>query len=135
MNQVQLLGRTTREIELRYTNNGSAIARFTLAVDKPLSREKRQEYEAKNKNTTDFISCVAYGKIAETISKYVKKGNRLLIIGSINTGKYQKNNNTIYTTDVLVSRINLIENNKNKKQNIEENKEYTPYFNDFNYFE
>lgn len=109
MNRVILIGRTTKDIELRYTTSDMAIAKFSLAINRKLTREKREELESKNLPTADFIRCVAFNKIAETIGKYVKKGNRIAIEGHIQTGSYEKDGQMIYTTDVIVDSMELIE--------------------------
>lgn len=70
MNQVVLMGRLTRDPELTYNNStGNAMVRFTLAVDKRLSREKKQEMEANNQPTADFIGCVCWGRLAENVNR------------------------------------------------------------------
>lgn len=109
MNQVSLVGRLTRDPELRYTQGGTAYCRFTLAVDRGLNKEKRKEAEEKNLPTADFISCQAWGKTAEIISQYVKKGHLFSISGAIQTGRYEKDGQTIYTTDVVVRSFDFIQ--------------------------
>lgn len=110
MNQVVLIGRLTRDPELRYgAGTNFATCRFTLAVDRNLSREKRQEMESQNKPTADFISCVAFGKTAELIANYMSKGRQLAISGRIQTGSYQaQDGSTRYTTDVVCDRMEFI---------------------------
>ena len=94
-----LIGRLTKEPEIRATAEGLHIARFTIAVDR---RSKDKE--------TDFISCVAFGKTAETIEKYCCKGMKIAIEGRIQTGSYtNKDGNKIYTTDVNVNEIEFAE--------------------------
>jgi len=98
MNQVCLVGRLTNDPEIRYTQgeNSMAIARYTLAVD----RKRKKEGEP----TADFIRCVAFGKNAEFAQKYMFKGRRFGITGSIQTGSYQnKDGQTVYTTDIIVN--------------------------------
>lgn len=112
MNQVQLFGRLTKEPELRYTPQGTAVIQFTIAVNRNYSKEKRQQAEQQNQATADFIRCIAFGKTAEAIGQYVGKGDRLLLQGSIQTGNYEKDGRTVYTTDVLVQRMELIEQRK-----------------------
>lgn len=91
MNNVTLMGRLTRDPDVRYNNENMAIARYTLAVDR---RGKKQE--------ADFISCVAFGKSGEFIEKYCKKGTKLVVRGRIQTGSYtNKDGNKVYTTDVV----------------------------------
>lgn len=111
MNNVQLMGRLTRNPEIRYvqTNGNTDVARFTLAVDKNLSREKRQEMESRNQPTADFINCVAWGKLGENIVKYTGKGLRVLVNGSIQTGSYEKDGQRVYTTEVLINNVEFID--------------------------
>lgn len=110
MNTVLLTGRIVKELELKYTNNGKAYCRFTLAVDKGMSKEKKQEAEAKGQATADFISCVAWGKTAETLNRYTAKGKKILVYGSIETGSYTaQDGSKRYTTDVLVNRAEILE--------------------------
>ena len=81
MNKVILVGRTTRDVEVKHGDNESIFARFTLAVDR---RFKKLEDE----QTADFISCVAFGKIAEFLEKFGKKGVKFIVEGRIQTGSY-----------------------------------------------
>lgn len=97
MNKVILMGRLTRDPEVRYSQGDTptAIARYTLAVD----RRTRKDGEA----SADFISCVAFGKSAEFAEKYLHKGTKLVITGRIQTGSYtNKDGQKVYTTDVVV---------------------------------
>lgn len=113
MNKVCLVGRMTKDAQLGYTaNTQKAIARFTLAVDRI-------------GEGTDFISCVAFGKQAENIEKYVKKGHRLSLSGRIQTGSYEKDGQKIYTTDVICENAEFIETRPDKPQE-EKPKEETP---------
>lgn len=102
MNKVILMGRMTKDPEVRYSQNGSdsmAIARFSIAVD----RRGRDQ-------GADFISCVAFGKTAETIEKYTHKGSKLLIDGHIQTGSYtNKEGSKVYTTDVIIDSFEFAE--------------------------
>ena len=112
MNSVSLMGRLTRDPELRYTaNTQMANARFVVAVNRKLSKEKRQEAENNGYPTADFISCIAWGKTAENICNYFHKGNRISITGHIQTGSYEKDGQRIYTTDVVVDSFDFIESN------------------------
>jgi len=79
MNKIEIMGRTTADVELQKSKDGKEYARFTLAVQRKLDKEK-----------TDFLDCVAFGKIAEIIAKYVKKGNRIIVCGSIQTSIVEK---------------------------------------------
>lgn len=102
MNTTILMGRLVRDPEIRYTQGGvdsKAIARYTVAVD----RRRRSNASADNQPTADFIPCVAFGKSAEFAEKYLKKGMRILVRGSIRTGSYEnKDGQKVYTTDVWV---------------------------------
>ena len=106
MNKVILMGRLTKDPEIRYSQGGShesiAIARYTLAVDRMSKKEGEQ--------TADFIGCVAFGKAAEFAEKYLFKGMRMLISGRIHTGSYTNNNGQkVYTTDVIVEEQEFAE--------------------------
>lgn len=110
MNNVVLTGRIAKDLELKYTQNGKAYCRFTLAVDRGLSKEKKQEAEANGQPTADFISCVAWGVTAEVLNRYTAKGKKILVYGSIETGSYTvQDGSKRYTTDVLVKRIEILE--------------------------
>lgn len=112
-NCVFILGRLTRDPELRYTaNTQMANARFVVAVNRKLSKEKRQEAENNGYPTADFISCMAWGKTAENIGNYFHKGNRIAITGHIQTGSYEnQQGQRIYTTDVVVDSFDFVESN------------------------
>ena len=98
MNKVILMGRLTRDPEIRYSQQGDnqmAIARYTLAVDRRFNRN--------NDQSADFISCVAFGRSAEFAEKYLKQGTKIVATGRIQTGSYtNKDGNKVYTTDVVV---------------------------------
>ena len=103
MNSVQLIGRTTGDIELRYTSQTqTAIGSFTLAVDRMKKEDGQKE--------TDFIRCKVWGKRAEIMEKFVKKGHKVGITGRIMTGSYKnKDGATVYTTDVIVGNFDFLE--------------------------
>ena len=105
MNRAELLGRLTRDPELRFAaGSGTAVSRFTLAVN----RRKKQDEE---KAQADFSSCVALGKTAETISQYFTKGKQIAVSGSIRTGSYDAQDGTKkYTTDVAIDTFDFIGN-------------------------
>ncbi|NLY20584.1 MAG: single-stranded DNA-binding protein [Tissierellia bacterium] len=111
MNNVVLIGRLTRDPELRYLpNGGNAVARFTLAVDKQLSREKRAEMESRNQPTADFINIVVWGKQAENVNNFLVKGRLCAVSGRIQTGSYDAKDGTKrYTTDVVADRVQFLE--------------------------
>ena len=118
MNNVTLMGRLTRDVELRYTNSQMAIGRFTVAINRRLTKDKRQQAEDNNQPTVDFISCVAFGKQAETIAQYVSKGMRVSLSGRLQTGSYQnKQGQTVYTTDVVVEQFDFIDSHNQQNNN------------------
>ena len=103
MNIVTLIGRLTRDPEIRYSQgeNAMAIARFTLAVDKNFKKKD---------DKANFINCVAFGKIAETVEKHVFKGSKIAVIGEWTTGSYKnKDGNTVYTNDCNISKLEFCE--------------------------
>lgn len=105
MNKVILIGRLTRDPDIRYTQgeNQMCIARYTLAVDR---RGKKND----NQQNTDFISCVAMGKNGEFAEKYLRKGAKIAVEGRIQTGSYKNNEGqTVYTTDVMVDNHEFCE--------------------------
>ena len=107
MNNVALIGRLTRDPEIRYSQgeNAMAIARFTLAVDKNFKKKD---------DKANFINCVAFGKIAETVEKHVFKGSKIAVIGEWTTGSYKnKEGNTVYTNDSNISKFEFF-HSKNK---------------------
>lgn len=109
MNVVNLIGRLTRDPELRYSQSGMAVLRFTVAVDRKLSKDKKEEAQRNNQPTADFISCVAFGKTAELIANYFNKGSQIGIEGKIQTGSYDKPDGTrVYTTDVLITGVTFV---------------------------
>ena len=104
MNKWIGIGRATRDPEVRYTNGDKpmCIARYTLAVDRRFKRE--------GQDTTDFIPCVAFGKPAEFVEKYVKKGTKLAVSGRIQTGSYtNRNGQKVYTTEIVVEEQEFAE--------------------------
>lgn len=108
MNSVSLIGRLVRDPELRYAQTGTAMCRFTVAVDRRMSKQRRQEAQANNQPTADFISCTGFGATAELIANYHRKGSQIGIEGRIQTGSYEKEGRTIYTTDVVVNNLTFI---------------------------
>lgn len=108
MNKVILMGRLTRDPEIRYTQSAEplAIARYNLAVDRRFQRKDNSG----NEQTADFISCIAFGKNAEFAEKYLKQGTKIAIVGRIQTGNYtNKDGNKVYTTDVVVEEHEFCE--------------------------
>jgi len=110
-NKAILGGRLTRDVEVQFANNGIAIMKNTIASQRDFKAKGAQQYE------TDFINIVAFGKTAEFIGNYFKKGSPILIEGRIQTGKYEnKEGRTIYTTDVVVEKAKFAESKKQKEE-------------------
>ena len=120
MNKALLIGRLTKDVELRKTNSGKSYTKFTLAVNRDFQPKDAQG------PTADFISCVAWEHTADFICNFCNTGSRIGIEGGIQTGSYQnQQGQTIYTTDVLVNRVDLLDPfDKDKKK--------TPYKNTSN---
>ena len=102
MNNVILIGRLTRDVELRYTTSQMAVATFTLAIDRPTKADREKE--------TDFPRVKAFGKTAENCEKYLTKGRMVAVQGSLQTGSYEdKDGKRVYTTDVIANRVEFLE--------------------------
>ena len=111
MNKIILIGRLTRDVEMRYgtNNNNTAIARYTLAVNRPYKQNGGQE--------ADFLPCIAFGRTAEFAEKYLAKGMRVAIEGRIQTGSYtNRDGQKVYTTDVVVERQEFLEKRADNSQ-------------------
>lgn len=121
MNKVMLIGRITKNIELKSTPNGKEVADFSIAVKRNY-KNQNGEYEA------DFINCISFGKTAELLGKYTKKGDQIAIEGRINTRNYEnKEGKKVYITEILVENIMFLETkNAQKSENIVQ-KQLDPY--------
>lgn len=112
MNKVILIGRLTKEPELRYTTNNIAVTTFTLAVDRIGSEE------------TDFINIVVWRKQAENCQKYLEKGSKVAIEGSIQTRNYEdKNGNKRHITEVIAENVQFLDSKSKVKQEVNEYKD------------
>ncbi len=112
MNKVILMGRLTREPDIRYSQSGTAVARYTLAVDRRFSRNGGDG----NDQSADFITCVAFGRSAEFAEKYLHQGTKIAVTGRIQTGSYtNRDGQKVYTTDVVVEDQEFAES-KNASQ-------------------
>ena len=111
MNKVELIGRLTKDPEVRYTQSATpmAIARYTLAVDRRFKKD--------GEPTADFINCVAFGKMGEFAEKYLHKGVKIAVSGRIQTGSYtNKDGQKVYTTDVVVEEQEFCESKSSNQQ-------------------
>lgn len=98
MNIVVLIGNLTRDVELRYTTDQKPIARFSIAVNDGYGEQQR----------TSYIPIVVFGKQAENADRYLSKGSKVAVNGRIQTGSYEKEGRTIYTTDIIASNIEFL---------------------------
>lgn len=116
MNKVELMGRLVNDIELKKGKSDNIYGVFTLAVN-------RKE----NKEITDFVDCIAFGKLAETIKEYTEKGNRLIVTGSLHFDKYQdKEGNNRVSTNVIVNDFFFVDYKVKKEETVKE--EQIPIF-------
>jgi single-strand DNA-binding protein len=103
MNKVIISGRLTKDIELRYTQTQMPVTSFSLALDRGKDKDG-------NNKGADYPNCIAFGKTAETLQKWTSgKGARIMIEGRIQTGNYEKDGKKVYTTDVVVDRVEIID--------------------------
>lgn len=111
MNSVILIGRLIKDPELRYISGSDSVyCRFTLAVDKGMSKEKKKELEAKGQQTADFINIVVWGKQAENSQKYLQKGKNVAIQGRLQSGSYTTQDGTRrFVTEVWAERVQFID--------------------------
>ena len=126
MNKVFLVGRLTRDFDLRYGANNTAVARTSIAVDRQFSTQNG-EREA------DFINIVAFGNRAETMKKYLTKGSQIAISGRIQTGSYDASDGRkVYTTDVVIDEFQFLDSRASRQMestdtNVNSNSDVTPY--------
>ena len=105
MNHFTGIGRLARDPNVKYTQSGKAYASFTLAIDRRRSADGKQQ--------ADFISCVAWEKLAEVISQYVSKGQKIAVEGRIQTRSYEKDGTKRYVTEVVVQSMEFCESRRN----------------------
>lgn len=119
MNAVFLIGRLTKSPEIKKTQSGKSVCGFVLAVDKGLSKAKRDEAEQADRPTADFVTCQAWGTSADLLGRYCSKGSRIAVEGRIQTGSYEdrETGKTVYTTDVIVNRLEFLESKKKDQGN------------------
>ena len=114
MNKIILIGRMTKDIEIRYTQNQREVGNFDLAVNRNYKSENG-EYD------TDFFKCIAWGNLAKTIHTYTSKGSQIAIEGRVENRTYQANDGTNrYVTEVVVEGMQLLDSKKNNTTNNQE---------------
>jgi len=110
MNQWVGTGRITKEIDLRYiAGSGTAVAKFSIACDKGLSKAKKEEWKQNGKPTCDYIRIIVWGAGAEFVANYADKGTLVAVKGSIETGSYEKDGHKVYTTEVKADNYGGVE--------------------------
>ena len=119
MNKVALVGRLTANPELRKTRSGQSIVSFTLAVDKQLSKDKKEQMREQNKPTADFPRIQVWGAMADNCNRYLSKGSQCAVSGRIQTGAYEDKDTgkMIYTTDVVADNVEFLGGNRNNQSN------------------
>ena len=116
MNRVNLIGRPTKDPELKYTQNGTAVCSFTLAVDRQFKNKETGKKEA------DFIPIKVWNKAAENVVNYVVKGSLVAVCGRIQTGSYEKDDGSrVYTTEVMADEVQFLESKKGSQSNEQSN--------------
>ncbi len=110
MNKIILLGRLTKDVELRYTQtSNTAVASFSLAVNRKFTKEGEEQQ-------ADFFNIVAWGKLAETSSKYLRKGSQILITGRLQNRNWEdEQGQKHYITEILAEELDFVESKKNKE--------------------
>ena len=124
MNKVILMGRLTRDPEVRYSQgeNAMAVARYALAVDRKYNRNNDEQ-------SADFINCVAFGRNGEFAEKYLRKGTKIVVTGRIQTGSYtNKDGVKVYTTDVVVEEQEFAESKNSSSNNAGSSSDSTPSY-------
>lgn len=109
MNNVNLIGRLTKDNEVKMTNSGKSVVAFTLAVNRRVSKEAEQQ--------ADFINCVAWGKTAENMAIYTHKGSLVGVTGRISTRNYESNGKKVYVTEVMVDELQYLEKKNSNQSN------------------
>ena len=113
MNRIELIGRLTTDIELKFTSGVMAYTKMSLAVDRRYSKERREQDKKDNKPTADFPRVILMGKNAENAAKYLSKGSMVAVEGRINTNHYENaEGQKIFTTDVFCERLHFLESLK-----------------------
>ena len=113
INNCSLIGRLVREPDVRTTQSGTTVARFSIAIDSGFGDNKR----------TDFPSIVCFGKTAEICDKYLSKGSQVGVTGRLQTGSYEKDGTKFYTTDVIADRVEFLQRAKAQEDNQQSNKQ------------
>ena len=121
MNNITLIGRLTRDPELKYSQSGKAFTKFNIAVQREFNRDE-----------ADFINCIAWDKRAEAIAEYLRKGRRIAIQGRLNVRNYEQNGESKWITEVIVDKFEFVDSNNNTQNETNDNTQSTenPYIDD-----
>ena len=119
MNRVVLVGRLTRDVEVRKTASGLSVATFTVACDRRMARGQ----DGNNQQSADFISCVAWRQAADFLGSYARKGALVGVEGRIQTRNYDRDGQKVYVTEIVCDTVNLLES-KSQSQNRAQNSGY-----------
>ena len=120
LNRVVLVGRLTKDVDLRYTPDGNAVANFTIAANRPFKNQQ-------GKQEADFINCVTWRKQAENLANYQKKGNMIGVDGRIQTRSFEgQDGKMVYITEVLAENIQFLEPRSNQGNAPAQNNQQTP---------
>ena len=111
MNNITLIGRLTRDPELKYTQSGKAFCKFSIAVQREFNREE-----------ADFINCIAWDKRAEAICEYLRKGRRIATQGRLSVNSYEKDGETKWITEVIVDKFEFVDSSNNDTKESENKK-------------
>lgn len=110
MNRIILIGRNVKEIELKQTASGVSVSEFTIAVNRSFKN-------ANGERESDFFNCIAFSKLAETISRYVKKGDQVGVEGRLQTRNYtNKDGKKVYVTEIIVENVEFLQSKKTEEQ-------------------
>ena len=130
MNNWNGIGRLTRDPELKFLPSGVAMCRFSIAIDRGMSKKKKDEAIQQGKQVADFINIVVWGKTAENCANYLKKGRLVAVQGRLQSGSYEaKDGSKRYTTDVVAQNVEFLEWG-DKKENTGGNQDFHPVDND-----
>lgn len=116
MNRTVLVGRLTRDPDLRYTPNGTAVANFTIAVNRPFKNDQGE-------NEADFINGVVWRKPAENLANYMKKGSQIGVDGRLQSRTYEQDGRTVYVTEVVAESVQFLESKGSNNQNQQSNQQ------------
>ena len=123
INRVVLVGRLTRDVEVRKTTNGLSVASFTVACD------RRQRRDAQNQQSADFISCVAWDQTADFMSNFLTKGSLISVEGRIQSGSYEDTTGKkVYTQDVVADRVQALESRAQRQEQSSRPTDYAPAY-------